>query len=176
MSTTPFTNNQVASSIGDIFYGRIDLTGDNAECKSTSQLTDNSNKNMVWIRRKVAALTIVTRNLQSELNTTDEDFSYVVRQTYGTLDFGGTLKGDKVAYHPASHINSVNKDLVAPMFYTYASQDDDGFCIDIYKGAELVGTYCTDKDEQQMLLKEAKYTVVLIDFKNKDSGGYLESV
>lgn len=163
LSETPLTNNIAADSLGDIFHGRIDLK---ADCSDVNEI--------VWIRRKVAALTIITRNIQSELNTTDEDFSYAVKHTSGTLDFEGKLKGDKVSYHPKSNINPINKNLVAPMFYTFPLQDEDEFSIDIYKGKNLINTYSTDKDEKQMLLKEGKHTVVLIDFKGTTGDGFLD--
>lgn len=159
LPTSTFANNIIAASPGDIFYGRVDLKEDCSDVKE-----------LIWMRRKVATLSIITRNLQSELNTTDEDFSYVVKQTYGTFDFNGVLEGNKVAYHPASHFNPVNKDLVAPMFYTFPSQGNDGFCIDIYKGSSLIQSYCTDKDENQLLLKEGQHTEVLIDFHKNDDG------
>lgn len=164
LSTDDFVGHKVAGSPGDIFHGRIELKGD----------WDDDRGTIIWIRRKVAALTIITRNLQEEFNTTDEDFSYVVRKTYGTLGFDGNLKGDKVAYHPTSSINPTNHHLVAPMFYTYPSQSDDGFAIDIYKGTNLLNTYDTDSDEQQMLLKEGKHTVVVIDFNNVGDNGLLD--
>lgn len=163
LPTSDFASHTVATSPGDIFYGRIDIKNNDKNVRET-----------VWIKRKVAALAIITHNIQSQLNTTDVDFSYVVRQTNGTLDFEGKLKGEKVAYHPESYINSTNHDLVAPMFYTFALEEEDGFCIDIYKGAALIKTYCTDKEEQKMMLKEGKRTVVYIDFNNTATDGFLD--
>lgn len=163
LSESSFADNIVADSPGDIFYGRVDLKGG---CSNV--------KDIIWIRRKVAALTIITRNLQSQLNTTDVDFSYIVRQTYGTFDFEGKFNGNKVAYHPESYINSFDHDLVAPKFYTYPSYESGGFSIDIYKGTSLIATYSADSDERQMLLKEGKHTVVFIDFNNLGNDGFLD--
>lgn len=174
LSTDVFADKVVATSPGDIFHGTIEIKNEGTECGEVTRskaTTSEDNKGVVWIKRKVAALTIITRNIQSELNTTDEDFSYVVRQTSGTLDFKGNLKGDKVNYHPASHFTTTNRDLVAPLFYTYASDNDDGFCVDIYKGTTLLQSYCTDSDENPMLLKEGKHTVVLIDYRDNSNGG-----
>lgn len=165
LETSIFANNTIAKSPGDIFYGRLELTGD---CEDA--------KEIIWIRRKVAALSISTRNIQSALNTTDEDFSYIVRETSGTMDFNGNLKGDKVNYRPASGFNVNNKNLVAPMFYTYAKQDEDSFCIDIYKGTVLIKTFCTDSSENPMLLKEGKHTAVLIDFGSNVGGNGVMNV
>lgn len=157
LATSAFADkNNVATSPGDLFHGTISLV-DNDLCSDVDNVT-------LWTRRKVAALTIITRNIQTVLNTTDTDFSYVVRQTSGTIDLSGALKGAKVVYHPASHFSTTNKDLIAPMFYTYASQAEDGFTIDIYRGNTLVQSYTTDADENPDLLKEGKHTVVLIDF------------
>lgn len=163
LPTQTFANNVVADSPGDIFYGTFEF---NAGCEDE--------KETIWIKRKVAALTITTRNLQAGLNTTDEDFSYVVRQTYGTLGFNGKLKGDKVSYHPKSYFTPTKHNLIAPMFYTHASQDEVGFCIDIYKGTSLIKSYCTDGEAEPMLLKEGKHTEVLIDFSNAVNDGSLD--
>lgn len=163
LNESSFANKTVADSPGDIFYGSIDLEDG---CGSV--------KEVIWVRRKVAALTIITRNIQDQLNTTDQDFSYLVRQTYGTLDFEGKFKGNKVNYHPKSYISTTNKDLVASKFYTYPSQADDGFSIDIYKGETLINTYSTDKDESSLLLKEGKHTVVIIDYKDNGGQGFLD--
>lgn len=157
LATSVFAdNNNVATSPGDLFHGTISLV-DNDLCSNVDNIT-------LWTRRKVAAMTIITRNIQTILNTTDTDFSYVVRQTSGTIDLSGALKGAKVVYHPTSYFSTTNKDLIAPMFYTYASQAEDGFTIDIYRGNTLVQSYTTDANENSDLLKEGKYTVVLIDF------------
>lgn len=176
LSTKDFVGNKVATSPGDIFHGIIELKENaNPECPDIPGAADTAQ--IVWIKRKVAALTIIARNLQSELNTTDEDFSYVVRQTSGTLDFRGNLKGDKVAYHPTSHFSTTNHDLVAPMFYTYPSASDEGFAVDIYKGNTLLKSYFGDNEESPMLLKEGKHTVVFIDFRKDatDNGdGFLD--
>lgn len=163
LPTHSFANKVVADSPGDIFYGVFEF---NSGCKDE--------KETIWIKRKVAALTIITQNIQAALNTTDEDFSYVVRQTYGALGFNGKLKGDKISYHPKSYFSPTNHDLIAPMFYTYASQDEDGFCIDIYKGTSLIKSYCADGEAEPMLLKEGKHTEVLIDFGNAVTGGSLD--
>lgn len=180
LSTNVFADKVVATSPGDIFHGTIELKNEDTECDEITRsetTTSDANKGVVWIKRKVAALTIITRNIQSELNTTDENFSYVVRQTSGTLDFKGNLKGDKVNYHPASHFTTTNHDLVAPLFYTYASDKDDGFCIDIYRGTTLLQSYCTDSEENPMLLKEGKHTVLFIDYRNSNGGdGYLNVI
>lgn len=147
-----FAGITTATSPADLFHGTLELAG-----------TPTPEKKVVWARRKVAALTIITRNLQSALHTTDTDFSYVVTETYHALDFTGTLKGDKVSYHPDAHFSATNKDFIAPMFYTYASTAPGGFCISIYKGTTLLRTYCTDKEETPLLLQEGKHTVVWID-------------
>lgn len=60
------------------------------------------------------------------------------------------------------------------MFYTYPSQEGEGFCIDIYKGTTLINSYCTDRNEQKMLLKEGKETTVFIDFSNDANNGSCE--
>lgn len=153
-----FASIPVATSPTDLFHGTLELSG-----------TPTSDKKVVWVKRKVAALTIITRNLQAALQTTDTDFSYVVTETYNALDFTGTLKGDKVSYHPASHFSTTNKDFIAPMFYTYASDAPDGFCINIYKGTTLLRTYCADAEEAPLLLQEGKHTVAWINYA-ADSG------
>lgn len=164
-------NNNVATSPGDMFHGTIYLEDKHIGC---NEISNPTNENLVILtRRKVAALTIITRNIQAALGTTDTDFSYIVRQTSGAIDLNGVLKGPKVVYHPASHFSEVNKDLVAPMFYTYASQVEDGFTLDIYKGNTLIRSYTTDVEENPYLLKEGKHTLMLIDFGSAASGAQI---
>lgn len=163
LPTTTFAEINVTPSSGDLFYGRLDVTGD---CRNT--------KDIIWIRRKVAALTIITSNLQSGLNTTDEDFNYIAGKTYGTLGFDGVYEGAKIAYHPLSHFSATTKDFIASRFYTYPTQPNEGFCIAIYKGTTLLKTYCTDSDDESLLLKEGKHTVVWIDFDNFGNAGYMD--
>lgn len=172
-------NNNVATSPGDLFHGTILLVGNDPACGSTASkankeiVNPTTDNQVLWTRRKVAALTIIARNVQAALGTTDTDFSYVVRQTSGAIDLSGALKGAKVVYHPALHFSTTNKDLIAPMFYTYASQAEDGFTLDLYKGNSLVKSYKTDGDENPFLLKEGKHTVVLIDFGSAESGALI---
>lgn len=180
LATSVFAdNNNVATSPGDIFYGTISLIDDDPICRDARGKADTeivgptSEHQVIWARRKVAALTVIARNVQAALGTTDTDFSFVVRQTYGAMDLNGTLKGSKVVYHPASHFSTTNKDLIAPMFYTYAWQSEDGFTLDIYKGNSLLKSYTTDGDENPYLLKEGKHTVVLIDFGSTESGAQM---
>lgn len=177
LATSVFAdNNNVATSPGDLFHGTISLVDNDLDCGGTSGKTEWEAINpitegrVLWTKRKVAALSIIARNIQTALSTTDTDFSYVVRQTSGAMDLSGALKGAKVVYHPASHFSTTNKDLIAPMFYTYASQPEDGFTLDIYKGNLLIRSYTTDIDENPYLLKEGKHTIVLIDFSGTDSG------
>lgn len=165
-------NNNVAVSPGDMFHGTISLGDKGSGYKAASNPTTESQ--LLWTRRKVAALTIIARNIQAAFGTTDTDFSYVVRQTSGAMDMSGTLKGTKVVYHPASHFSATNKDLIAPIFYTYASQAEDGFTLDIYKGNSLVRSYTTDNDENPLLLKEGKHTVMLIDFGSAATGAQMD--
>lgn len=180
LATSVFAdNNNAAISPGDMFHGTISLVDNDPVCggtasKANKEIVNPITENQVlWTRRKVAALTIIARNVQAAMGTTDTDFSYVVRQTSGALALDGTLKGTKVVYHPASHFTTTNKDLIAPMFYTYASQTEDGFTLDIYKGNSLVRSYTTDGDENPYLLKEGKHTVVLIDFGSASSGAQM---
>lgn len=177
LATSVFAdNNNVATSPGDLFHGTISLIDNGLNSADASSKTEweganpTTESHVLWTRRKVAALSIIARNIQTALSTTDTDFSYVVRQTSGAMDLGGVFKGAKVVYHPASHFSTTNKDLIAPMFYTYASQAEDGFTLDIYKGNSLVRSYTTDIDENPYLLKEGKHTIVLIDFSSNDSG------
>lgn len=152
-----FANHTIATSPGDILHGTLAVQ---AGCDEVNQT--------IWIKRKVAALTIITRSLQSELATTDENFSYVVRETHGTLGIDGQFKGDKVAYHPTSSFANVNKDLVAPKFYTYPLNENDQLNLDIYKDTTLNKSYTIKTDQPQSLLKEGKHTVLILDYK-KDS-------
>lgn len=172
LATSVFADhNNVATSPGDMFHGTISLEDKDYTCEAIN--TPITESQVLWTRRKVAALTIVARNIQAALGTTDTDFSYVVRQTSGAMDMSGALKGTKVVYHPASHFSATNKDLIAPIFYTYASQAEDGFTLDIYKGNSLVRSYTTDVDENPYLLKEGKHTVMLIDFSSAASGAQM---
>lgn len=162
LQRTNFAGIPVATSPTDLFYGKLELSG-TAAC----------DEKIAWVKRKVAALTIITRNLQSALHTTDTDFTYLVTETYDALDFSGTLKGNRISYHPASYFNITNKDLIAPIFYTYSSANLEGFCISIFRGTNLLRTYCADKEEAPLLLQEGKLTVVLIDYVDDNNNGAL---
>lgn len=155
--TTSFDNIIVTPTSGDILYGELDVA---ADCQDVNQT--------IWIRRKVAALTIITRNLQKALNTTDTDFNYVVGQTYGTFGFNGQFGGAKIAYHPGTIFTQTNKDFVAPQFFTYPTQGSDSFTIAIYKGTALLKVYAADSDQIPLILKEGKQTIVWIDFNSSD--------
>lgn len=161
LSTTSFDDINVSISSGDIFYGRLEVKKE-----------DRNVKEIIWLRRKVAALTLITKNLKSELNTTDEDFSYVVRETYNTLDFEGTFKGEKISYKPNTYFSSGKENFIAPMFYTYASSPEDlTIYIDIYKANVLIKTYSVDKEDEPKILSEGKHTIVIIDFTNNGNDG-----
>lgn len=161
LSTTSFDDVNVSVTSGDIFYGRLEVKKE-----------DRNVKEIIWLRRKVAALTLITKNLKSELSTTDEDFSYVVRETYNTLDFEGTFKGEKISYKPNTYFSPGKENFIAPMFYTYASSpEDQTIYIDIYKGNVLIKTYSVDKEDEPKILSEGKHTIVIIDFTNNGNDG-----
>lgn len=159
LSTTAFANIQVSESSEDIFYGRLTITKD---CESE--------KEIIWLKRKVAALTIITQNLQTGLHTTDTDFNYIVRETYGTMDFAGNFTGAKIAYKPDVYFNPTKK-FIAPMFYTFPLTQADQLYIDIYKGTTLVKTYTIDKKDEPNLLQSDKHTIVIISFSDGEGGG-----
>lgn len=159
LSTTSFGSVNVSPSSGDIFYGQLIL-------KKEDRFVDE----IIWLKRKVAALTIITKNLQPWTHTTDEDFNYVVRETKGTLDFRGNFNGDKVAYKPNSSFNSDKQYFIAPVFYTYASTDESMFYIDLYKGNTLIQTHNLDKSLEPQLLNEGKHTIVFIELPDQGVG------
>lgn len=159
LNTSVVGADTIAVSPYDLFHGTLSLDA------------KNENLNTCWVKRKVAALTIITHNLQSSLSTNDTDFDYVVRRTHKSLNFSGTYESDKVAYKPTTHFNADNKDFIAPMFYTYPSTEGEGLSIDLYKTGKKIATFNPTLDETPVTLQEGKHTTVWIDYNNEGNNG-----
>lgn len=155
LNATVVNADTIATSPYDLFHGTLSIH------------EESKNLNTCWIKRKVAALTIITHHLQSSLNTNDTDFDYVVRRTHKLLNFSGTYEGDKVVYKPDTYFNADNKDFIASTFYTYPSNKGEGLSIDIYKADKRIATYNPTLDNIPITLEEGKHTTVWIDFNNE---------
>lgn len=155
LNATVVNTDTIATSPYDLFHGTLSIH------------EGSENLNTCWIKRKVAALTIITHHLQSSLNTSDTDFDYVVRRTHQALNFSGAYEGDKVVYKPATYFKADNKDFIAPTFYTYPSVEGEGLSIDFYKTNKKIATVNPTLNNIPITLQEGKHTTVEVNFNNE---------
>lgn len=143
----------IAMTPDDLFYSYNEIL-----LKTGAQTSYTINMN-----RRVAAMSITLRNLQSYANRYDENYSLVVRETYNTIDFLSRLIGEKVGYMPPSSFNK-KKELIAPLFNLLPSHAEDGIEIDVYHDGQLITTVKRDSQGKPLRTQTGKVLNVLIDF------------
>lgn len=152
-SKAPATRS-IAMSPSDLFYS----------CDEIYLKTGTTTTYKLVMNRKVSAMAVTIRNLQSYANRYDDDYSLVVRDTYNTLDFYAQLRGDKVGYAPAAAFNQ-KKELIAPLFNLLPSHAEGVVEIDVYHGDELITTVKNDSQGQPFKAEAGKVLNVLVDFR-----------
>lgn len=128
--------------------------------RSVQRNTKNSGPDILLIKRKIANVTVVARGLQAYLNTTDEDFTYIVRGTGGTLDLNGVLLGEEVYLNPDATFNP-SQEFVTPPFHVLPSQH---LVVDLYKADQLILSVDQDAGGNPLVAPEGKKLTITIDF------------
>lgn len=143
-------NGSYTISPNDLFQG----------AKAIDQNTSTPRPDILYIKRKVANVTIIAKGLQAHQNTTDQNFTYVVRGTNDALDLNGRLTGEETNVQPTATFNTMGE-FNAPAFSVFPSNH---LAIDIYKGDQLV--YSVDKDDagNPFAVPEGKKLTIIIDF------------
>lgn len=144
-------------SPNDLFHGikQVDL-------KNGS----NTTPDVLYIKRKVSAVSIIARHLQEYMNTQDQDFSYRLRKSKNALDFTGLLTGTEVSYLPQATFNTKNE-FETPVFLILPSEMSKSIEVDIYKGTQLVHTITSTPAGEPIQAVEGKFLQIIVDF----SGG-----
>lgn len=127
--------------------------------KMISLNAENSSPDVLWIKRKVAMVTVATKGVQQYANTTDEDFSYVIRGTSSAIDLGGNLASDEARLNPAAAFDG-NQVFITPSFRVFPAGH---ISVDIYKAGQLI--YSVDQDDagNPFAVFEGKKLTIFID-------------
>lgn len=161
LQTSTFHDSLVVQSPPDLFWGKLIFTPQ-PPCQTAIRDT-------VYIERVVASLTIVTRNLRESLNnTTDTDFSYLIRNTPSIFSFSGQYTGPEAGYVPTSSFSSSTGNFISSNIYTFPVEFHRDLYIDIYKGNNLLRTFNSQDFDGQSILQAGKHTVIWIDYSKSD--------
>lgn len=153
-ATTRSLQNTIVTTPDDLFHGMRTINIVNQKDITAT----------VELSRRMGGLTITTKGLKRFTETTDEDFSYFISETYGSMNFIGNLIGPMVNYLPQAGFVDNQDTFVAPQFNIFPSGDTDRIAIMIYKAGVLVHT--VDKDTQGNPIKSVRGKVIdmTIDF------------
>lgn len=143
-------DDRYAFSPDDLFQG----------AKAIDQKVRNTQPDVLWVKRKIANVTVVGRGLQGYLNTTDEDFTYVIRGSAGTLDLNGNLVGNEIHLQPDAIFNQ-NQEFRTSAFHVFPTAH---LAVDVYKADQLVYTLDRDVAGNPIVAPEGKKLTIIIDF------------
>lgn len=147
----------------DLFYGTTDI--------SFIRLNDNSDVvHDLFVKRKVASMSVVIGGLQQWYGTEDTDFTFLVHGTRESLDFNGSIAGNDTFYKPPVSMDA-NGWISSGIFNTFASGDAPVY-IDIYKGTKKIYTVYADGHGVPLRLSEGLLLNVLIDFRGEIRVGF----
>jgi molybdopterin-binding protein len=166
--TMPVLN--IGDMMDDASISLIQKTRENSGIQSPDDLlhgsiTLNNESHVVekqmLIHRKTSGLVITSRTLKLYSNTTEENFSYVVRQTGSKLNFEGVELGEYSSYYPQASFN--NKDeFVAPIFNILTTTSN--IEVDIFHGNILKATIIKNSTGDPLRVEAGKTLNVLVDF------------
>lgn len=140
----------IAQSPDDLFHEDIELIKENI-----TEVED------ITIRRKTSSVIITARKLKEFASTTDNNFSYRLRETRDKLDFYGKLNGNNVHYCPDAAFDN-NELFVSSIFNILPATSN--IEIDIYHGSVLKAIIVADGDGKPFKAVEGKLLNVLINF------------
>lgn len=163
LDTTVFAGQTIAYSPEDLFYGVLNI--DNPYVDLCSEVREYT----LWIRRKVASVSIIAHNLQGALQTADTNFSYVLGEIPRYISFSNLFGGDKVGHHPPVKFDVERDYLTASDFYTFPMRASDRFRLDIYRGDQLLKSFLEDNYGTDFRLQEGRRHLIWIEYSNDSS-------
>lgn len=140
-----------AISPDDLFRGKI-----------VTRILRGNNEIILPIYRETGTMTITVRNLKSSIGDNDDNYWVMIRDTYSTINFDGSMSGERVTYRPSGSfiMNSGKEEYVVAPFILLP---EEGILIDIYHDTDLIATVSNDNDNQPIKVEEGLLTNVLID-------------
>lgn len=163
LDTTVFAGQTIAISPSDLFYGQLSI--DEPYMNACSEVKEY----ILWTKRQVASVSIVTHNLQHTLQTTDTNFSYVLSATPSSISFSDIFSGSSVGYHPPVKFDIQRDYLTAPKFYTFPTGAANPFRLDIYHGNQLLKSFFQDDNDSDFRLQEGKHHLIWIEYSGSSS-------
>lgn len=148
-------NGEYSYSSPELFYASQTISS-----SSTRSLDVESDTVSLLLKRKVGALTIMTKNLELYFGKSD-NYRYVIRETKNTLNFLGELTGEEANYSPYSYFDE-NRILTAPAFNVFPSETDGQIEVDIYRGDTKVYATTTDSSGNPIKVLPGKQSNIYI--------------
>lgn len=134
----------------DLTHGLIELTKENQNVEAVLSMS-----------RKTSGVSLTARELKQYANASDDNFSYVLRQTGHQLDFFGNESGELSAYTPQASFDG-NGDFAAPIFNILTTSSD--IEVDILHGDILVATILKTPDGKPLRVEPGKTLNIMVDF------------
>lgn len=140
----------------DLFYGMVTLIKENRE-------TDNK----LPMFRKTSGVSITARRLKQYANVSDDNFSYVLRQTGDKISFEGREAGEYSNYIPTASFIENKDEFVAPIFNILTTKSN--IEVDIFYNDILVATLLKSPDGKPLKVEPGQILNLLIDFTSQIS-------
>lgn len=142
-------------SPSDLFYGSLKLAGDTP--------AEAGVDNRLYVNRMVASMNVTIRGLQGLSGSSGGDYSLVVRETTGRVDFGGVYGGDRASYSVRGSMNAA-KEYVVPGFRLFPVFAGEGLIIDIYRDGVLLRSVSLNQGGEPVVPEVGTTLNVLLNF------------
>ena len=110
-----------------------------------------------------ASMNVTIRGLQGLSGSSGGDYSLVVRETTGSIDFGGIYGGDRASYSVRGSMNG-RKEYVVPSFRLFPVFEGEGLIIDIYRDGSLLRSVTLEDDGSPIVPEVGTTLNVLLNF------------
>lgn len=145
------SNGQIATSPGDLFYGKITL-----QRPTTTKATETQT---LSIERKVSSVTLTSVNIVKKFGTTNGDFYYKVKSKNNAINFNGEVQGSDVEYIVPVYVNEAGNLSTE----TIAVLPSDEIEIELYRDDIMVASSKNFKTTENLSVNEGKQLAVNFD-------------
>lgn len=142
-------------SPSDLFSGRLKL--------AVGASSGGEGSYRLYVGRMVASMNVTIRGLQGLSGSSGGDYSLVVRETTGSIDFGGIYGGDRASYSVRGSMNG-RKEYVVPSFRLFPVFEGEGLIIDIYRDGSLLRSVTLEDDGSPIVPEVGTTLNVLLNF------------
>lgn len=148
----------MAESPGDLFYGKLDVPVEYGGVEQGKSYT-------LPIMRKIASVIIIARNVQ---RGDEAILSFVLRESPDTYNADGELSGRLLSYKPTFTFEPAGY-MICPIFNTFPAAGGKPYVVDMYRNGQLVQTFTRGADGKEFTPVLGRLLNIIIDVKSEQA-------